>query len=237
MARYQIAGLLVDMEASGRTARQGAAYAAPAAGAADMTVECDMERLLRRHPELASRYDDAEYMGTGANFARKLLDFDGLQLHASAVKYGGLAYLFSGACGIGKSTHTQKWLRLFGAQLINDDKPALRRLADGWHAYGTPWSGKGESTNLSAPVGALAFLRRSGENRMERLTPAQALPLLISQTPRVMSREQTETMLELADRLTREVAVWQLSCRDDDAAAELSRAYMTGEADGSGRTR
>lgn len=233
MARYRIAGLTVDMEVSGRTARQGAAYAAPdAAGSADITVRCDMQALFRRHPELASRYDDAQYMGTGANFARQLLRFDGLQLHASAVECGGRAYLFSAACGTGKTTHAEKWMRLFGARLMNDDKPALRRLDEGWYAYGTPWSGKGESANISARVGGIAFLRRAEENAIERLCPAQALAPFLSQTPRVLEREQMERLLELADKLLREVPVWRLDCRDDDGAALLARAYMTGEADG-----
>lgn len=230
MARYHIAGLSVEMEVSGRTARQGAAYAAPAgAGPADLSITCDMDRLLARHPELASRLDDAQYMGTGANFARRLLDFAGLQLHASAVEYRGRAYLFSGPCGIGKSTHTEKWLRLFGARLINDDKPALRRLESGWRAYGTPWSGKGASANLSAPIGGLAFLRRGGQNRVEVMEPAAALPLFISQTPRVLTQAQTEKMLDLADRLLREIPVWRLTCRNDDEAAVLAKRYMAGE--------
>lgn len=228
--RYRIADLAVEMDVDGRTARQGAAYAAPAGiGPADMTVSCDIERVIARYPGARNRPDDAEYMGTGANFARQLLDFDGLQLHASAIELDGRAWLFSGPPGIGKSTHTEKWLRLFGARIINDDKPALRRLDQGWTAYGTPWSGKGGSRNVSAPVGGLAFLRRGEENRVEPLSPAQALPLLISQTPRVLTLEQTDKMLALAGRLLGEIPVWQLTCRNDDGAAYLARAYMMGE--------
>ena len=66
--------------------------------------------------------------------------YNGLMLHASAAALGGRAYLFSGPCGRGKSTHTRLWQQTFGeaVQVFNDDKPALRRLDGRWYAYGTP---------------------------------------------------------------------------------------------------
>lgn len=53
--------------------------------------------------------------------------YNGLMLHASAAALGGRAYLFSGPCGRGKSTHTRLWQQTFGeaVQVFNDDKPVL----------------------------------------------------------------------------------------------------------------
>ena len=228
----RIADLLVRLEAGGRTARQAGPYRVPACpGPPDLVVSCDPGRVMEANPWITDR-DTAEYMGTGADFARKLLAFSGLQLHASAVELGGKAWLFSGPCGVGKSTHGEKWLRLFGAELLNDDKPALRRMEAGWMAYGTPWSGKHDlSRPAGAPVGALVFLAR-GENHMERLRPTEALPLFLSQTPRALPRQGLERLLELADRLLREVPVWRLACRDDDGAALLSHGTLFREAGG-----
>lgn len=227
MGRYEIAGLTVDMDVSGRTARQAIAYAADSQGPADITLSCDNRRVLEMNPQLGSE-DMAEYMGTGAMFARHLLEFGGFQLHASAVILEGKAYLFSAPSGVGKSTHTEKWQRLFGAEYLNDDKPALRQIAGEWMVYGTPWSGKYDlSVPKSAPLGGVTFLRRAEENQMEPLTPAQALPLLMSQTVSRLRREQMQLLLPMADQLLRQVPIWMLSCRNEDAAAVLSHDIMT----------
>ncbi len=159
---YRIAGLTVSMTAGGRTARQGAVYTVPAGARPeiDFTVACDPTRVLAANPSLEN-LDDAEYVGTGSSFAARLPDYDGLQLHASAVELDGRAYLFSAPSGTGKSTHTHKWERLFGAAYINDDKPALLRLAGTWYAFGTPGSGKEDlSRPCQVPLGGVAYLAK-----------------------------------------------------------------------------
>lgn len=226
----KIANLLVDLEAGGRTARQAEPYRASACpGPPDLTVACDPQRVMANNPWIKD-LDMAQYMGTGADFARQLLDFSGFQLHASAVELEGRAWLFAGPCGIGKSTMAGRWVRLFGADWLNDDKPALRRLEGGWTAFGTPWSGKdGISRPAGAPVGGLTFLRRGDENRAEPLSPARALPLFLSQTPRGLVWDGMERLLTLADRFLREVPVWRLTCRNEDEAAALARSVLCPE--------
>ena len=226
MDRYHIAGLAVDMEVSGRTKRQAAAYAAPAKGPADIVLDCDTRKFLDYYPRLET-LEMAEYMVTGLVFARKLLDFSGFQLHASAVALDGRAYLFSAESGTGKSTHTEKWCRLFGAEYINDDKPALRLVDGVWMAYGTPWSGKRDiSSPVGYPIGGIAFLER-GENSISPLSSARALPLIMAQTLKQLPQERMDRKLELLDSLLRQVPVWHLSCRNNDDAAHTAMQAMT----------
>lgn len=227
MKRYHIAGLAVDMEASGRTKRQAAAYAAPAKNPADITITCDIRRVLELNPQYTDP-DLAEYMALGAMFGRELLRYDGFYLHASAVTLNGKAYLFSAPSGTGKSTHTEKWCRLFGARYLNDDKPVLRLQNGQWYAYGTPWSGKHDlSENIGAPIGGIAVLLRGQENEISPMTPAQAMPAILSQMFHRHTRQDMELQLALVDQLLRQVPIWQLFCRNDDAAAYLSHSAMT----------
>lgn len=227
MNRYEIAGLKVDMAVSGRTKRQAAAYAAPAIGSADIVIHCDPEAVLRRFPELRD-LDSAEYMSTGGQFSKKLLDFGGFRLHSSAIALEGKAYLFSAHSGTGKSTHTQKWTRLFGAEYLNDDKPALRKLDGVWTAFGTPWSGKHDlSSPQGAALGGIAFLRRGEINSIVPLSPAKALPLLMGQTAHRLTAEQMERLLPMVDDILRTVPIWELTCRNDDEAAYVAHAAMT----------
>ena len=76
-------------------------------------------------------------------------------------------------------------------------------------------------------MGGVAVLHRGEENAITRLQPAQAMPWIMSQTSYRLGRKDMEMQLALMDRFLREVPIWQLTCRNDDAAAELSREAMT----------
>lgn len=229
MKRYQIAGLKVDMEVSGRTLQQAAAYAVPSEGPADITLTCDERRVIALNPQITD-LDTAQYMGTGAIFARHLLRFDGTYLHASAVILDGQAYLFSANSGTGKSTHTEKWCRLFGAKYLNDDKPALRLVDGVWMAYGTPWSGKHDlSSPVGVPLAGIAFVCRGEENKIRPLSALEAVPLFMRQSLwKLKDSRQMEVQLALMDKLMRQIPVWELTCRNDDEAAQVSYRAMTG---------
>lgn len=229
MKRYFIAGLTVDMEASGRTEVRAAPYEIPPVGPADITLNCDAEAILKLNPFLED-LEMAAYMGFGAIFSRKLLNFDGSFLHSSAVIYDGRAYLFSAPSGTGKSTHTEKWCRLFQATYLNDDKPALRLVDGQWMAYGTPWSGKHDlSSPVGVPLGGIAFLKRGDENKICALPPSKAVPNFMSQSLWKLQKDQMEKQLALLDSLVRSVPIWELTCRNDDDAAFVSFKAMTGE--------
>ena len=230
MKRYEIAGLQVDMDVSGKTALRAAPYETEAQGPADITLICDNQQILDWNPNLQS-LDMAEYMGTGRYFSQALLQFDGVYLHSSAVMLDGKAYLFSAPSGTGKSTHTEKWCRLFGATYINDDKPVLRCRDGQWIAYGTPWSGKNDlSTPAGYPVGGIAFVHRGEENQLERMQPADALSRFLSQSLwKLGSKEEMSKQLQLVGDLLTKVPVWKLTCNKEDAAAYMARQGMQEE--------
>lgn len=141
----------------------------------------------------------------------------------------GNAYLFSGPCGRGKSTHTRLWQSAFGeaASVFNDDKPALRRLKSGWYAYGTPWCGKdGINKNEKWPLAGICFLKKAEHNRIRQLTPEEALPLLLGQTLHRLSPENMSLLLTHVDRLLREVPVYELENTPTESAARLSYETM-----------
>lgn len=228
MKRYYIADLLVDMEASGRTEQQAEPYRVDADGPADIMIQRDAKKALERTPEYET-LERALYMETGSYFARELLKYNGTFLHSSGILLDGKAYLFSADSGTGKSTHTEKWIRLFGARYLNDDKPVLRLVDGVWMAYGTPWSGKHDlSSPEGAPVGGIVFLKRGAENSIRRITPQEAIPLMMAQTQRTLGQGQMSKQLELIDHLMRTVPFWELTCRNDDEAAFVSHAALTG---------
>jgi hypothetical protein len=91
----------------------------------------------------------------------------------------GRAYLFSGVSGAGKTTMTR--LAPPDVTLLTDEISYLRPSANGYSAFGTPFAGElarcGE--NCTAPVGALFFLEKGPENRVEELSSAEAVRRLM----------------------------------------------------------
>ena len=222
----KIAELITEVPAGGGMAPRCAGYRTEEDIAPEFTIRQEYYRA-ECWPSLTP--EQMEYMESGVQFYWHLLRYNGLMLHASAAAMGGRAYLFSGPCGRGKSTHTRLWQQTFGeaVQVFNDDKPALRRLDGRWFAYGTPWCGKdGINLNQKWPLGGVCFLEKAQENRIRRLSPAEALPLVMAQTLHRLLPQHMELLLASLDSLLREIPVFLLENRPEEAAARLSYETM-----------
>ena len=170
------------------------------------------------------------YMESAYQFYLELINFNGFYLHASAVVRDGKAYLFSGPCRAGKSTHTGLWQKTFGpeAYVINDDKPALRRMDGVWYAYGTPWCGKdGINRNEKAPLAGICFLKKAPENKIRRLDRLEAMKKIMSQTIYKFNEvEKLDLLLGNLELLLMEIPVYELENIPEPSAARLSYEIM-----------
>lgn len=227
METFSIAKLNVRFEAAGDLLyTRTRAYLAPEQNAkADITIdlpESFFEEKHRQFPTLT--LDECRYVWVGEAFYAGLLRHDGLLMHASCVERNGGAYLFSAKSGTGKSTHTKLWLQEFSdCKMINDDKPALRRMDGRFYACGTPFSGKhDESRNVQVPVRAIVFLERGEKNEVAPLTAAEAIPLFLSQTLRPPKKELMAQMLDLLGGLLESVPAFRLRCNMEPSAAHIA---------------
>jgi hypothetical protein len=100
-------------------------------------------------------------------FGVELPERGGLLLHAAALARGGRAHVFFGPSGSGKTTLARR--RRHG--VLSDEVVALSVHGEAASAHGTPWRGR----NLSAPVGGLHRLRRTGVAGIRALPPALAV--------------------------------------------------------------
>ena len=225
----KVANLYVDIPALGDMQARCKEYLCEEKLNADIVIE--PERFQISDYPVGTSENLMVYLESGWQFYVDLMKYDGFMLHASAVEVDGKAYLFSGPCGMGKSTHTKLWKQIFGAraQVFNDDKPALRREDGRWYAYGTPWCGKdGINQNKRVPLAGICFLKRGQENEIRRLSEKEAIGQVIYQTLHAFKAVQNlDLLLNLVDRLVREIPVFELKNLPEEAAARLSYETMS----------
>lgn len=162
--------------------------------------------------------------------AELLLVHDIILMHGSTVGIDGSAYLFTAACGTGKSTHTRLWREVFGdrAVMVNDDKPFLEISANGVIAHGSPWSGKhGLDTNISLPLKGICILRRGPENRIQRIEPDAAIQMLRHQSHLPGGSREQSRVFGLVDELVSRVPLWEMECTKEHEAARIAHAAMS----------
>lgn len=167
-----------------------------------------------------------ETLAVYRKIAEKMLDYDTILFHGSAVALDGEAVLFTAKSGTGKSTHTRLWREAFGERvvMVNDDKPLLR-IGDGhvW-VYGTPWDGKHHlSTNCMVPLRAICILERGEHNRVDPVEPGEILPMLLQQSHRPENSAAMMQYLQLLDRMTETLSFYRLKCNMDPEAAQVCR--------------
>ena len=223
-----IAELCVEIPTVGDLFPRCEAYLNRSQNCIDIEIRKDEFRKKRYNWSIDD--NSLAYMESAYQFYLSLVDYNGMYLHSSAVELDGKAYLFSGPCGMGKSTHTRLWQSVFGekARVFNDDKPALRRMEDRWYAYGTPWCGKdGININMKVPLAGICFLKQAPENRIRRLTKQEAMQKILSQTiHKFPDIEKLDLLLSHVDKLVREIPVYELENRPEPEAALLSYETM-----------
>jgi hypothetical protein len=137
----------------------------------------------------------------------------GLIVHAAGMVLADEAIVFPGISGAGKSTLARLSADAsHRVQLLSDDRIIVRRVDDGFVAYGTPWPGDARvAVNASAELRGLFFLSRADENRIAELPPAQAIRRLFP----VVScpwydQERLPNVLDTCERLVTSVPCFEL---------------------------
>lgn len=109
-----------------------------------------------------------------------------LLIHASSVELDGVAHIFMGRSGTGKSTHSRLWMNCFEeARMVNDDVPLIVAPSEGSapRVCGTPWSGKGRVwRRCSLPLRGIVRLQQSPD---DTFTPLSDIDAFIAVLPGV----------------------------------------------------
>lgn len=156
--------------------------------------------------------------------ARKMLNYNGIVLHASVVELDGIAYAFSAKSGTGKSTHAHLWTKYFDgkAQIINGDKPLLRFINEKCYVYGTPWCGKeGYNINKKAQLKKICFLERGTENSIVNISKNEALKRIFSQLLLPENTDQAQNFFDLLEKIINSLDFYVLTCNTDISSVKI----------------
>jgi hypothetical protein len=197
-------------------------------------IDSEREKAIREYelegisvPYLPDAY--LETLAVYRKIANKMLNYDTILFHGSAIAVDGEGYLFTATSGTGKSTHTRLWREHFGdrAIMVNDDKPLLRSLDGKIWVCGTPWDGKHRlSTNTMVPLKGICILTRGEKNEIHRIPSLKAISMMLQQCHRPPEAQEVSKMLELIDRMLAQVPVYLLKCNMSPEAAEVSYQGM-----------
>lgn len=230
---YEIAGLRISIQNRyDYTARFCRGWLSPdQTSPADLSVSATEEALAEER-RLSPGYSDGyiENICLYRELCLRLPVRNRFLMHAAVLSYGEDGFAFLGRSGTGKTTHTGLWLQyLPGTEIINGDKPIIRREENAFYACGTPWMGKeGRGKNAEVPLKALCFLEQKTQNSLRRLTPKETSARLFPQLLLPADEENAAATLELADGLISSVPAYLLGCNISENAVRTAFEGMTG---------
>lgn len=110
------------------------------------------------------------------------LALDGaVELHSCGIVLDGIANLFVGHSGAGKSTTSRLWASLAGVQILSDDRIILREHGGEIFLYGTPWHGESAfALPLRTPLTRILVIEHGHGNVLTRLSPPDAVSELFA---------------------------------------------------------
>lgn len=153
-----------------------------------------------------------------------------IQFHSSLINFRGYGLMFLGPSGIGKTTQAELWNQYRDALIINGDIVFVQETEEAFFGWGTPWHGSSpycENTNV--PVGALIILKQAPENSIRKLEGFEKVTAVSNSVfyPRWLENGM-ELCLETLDHLLSKLPVYELSCRPDEEAVELTEKTIFG---------
>ena len=163
---------------------------------------------------------DERYLWNSVSLAQLMLPKKTVFVHSSFIEYSGKAILFTGPCGIGKSTQAALWHSFKNSVTVNGDKAGVSIRNGNAYADGLPFCGtSGICLNRSAPLCAVVALGQSSGNSVKRLSGVEALQALMKNVYLdLLAPGENGRCVDLVLEILSSVPVYQLNCTPDENA-------------------
>lgn len=201
----------------------------------DLAVSPEDESLYRLPSPDLSRDDFFEHSMLILAASRFLLERDGAVIHGVAVSISGRGWLLTGPSGVGKTTQYELLKSLYpdAVEIVNGDKPILRRQEDGsFLVWPSPWPGKeGYNGDRPVPLAGIVMLAQSEENKISPLSSGEAAyPLFLQMLYSPKTEAEARAAAALEEQLLYAVPVFRFENRGDEASARLLYDTLVKEA-------
>lgn len=189
-------------------------------------ISVSPEELSRRQREYGSEAF-TEYNLLLGLICNKFLLYNRCLFHGVAIGVqGNQGWIISAPSGTGKSTQYRLLKKLYGEriQLICGDKPILEFQPSGdIIVHPSPWMGKERWRGKDpAKLSGIIYLKQGQENKIRPMTAAEALiPLYCQFLYQPEQEEQLKTVSSMLDCILRQIPVWKLTNKGDEASAHL----------------
>ena len=148
--------------------------------------------------------------------------------HSSYLDMGGEALLFTGPCGMGKSTQANLWAKHRGLKIVNGDKSLLYFKDGKARVGGLPYSGSSTfCENIDMPIKAIVKLSQAPYNKVEKLDSINAFFGIYNGCyPIAYSKEIMNMQMNFAERFAQKVFVCHLACLPDESAVKCLEEFL-----------
>lgn len=149
-------------------------------------------------------------------------------MHSASIVYKGKAWLFSGRSGMGKSTHTALWNKLYGTHIANGDLNLITISGGGAVVHGIPWCGTSNIFDTNTyPLGGIVLLGRGDSDTVETLSDHEKALLVMQRliSP-AWTDEQLSQNIDFSTELTGLIPVCRLKCTKNPSAAKIMKEWI-----------
>ena len=189
---------------------------------------CCSERLVRNSHGKAMLLNPFRYPLDQILLMYVLAEKGGALLHAAGMDLNGKGLVFAGKSGAGKTALSRQCASRSNLEVLSDDRIVVRKMAERFWAFGTPWPGEGGmAENRGVPLSGIFFIYHGSTHSIEEIAPQKALERLLS----VVSipwydREMIPKMLSFCEDLVFHIPVYAFYFRPSTDVAAVLETFV-----------
>jgi hypothetical protein len=147
---------------------------------------------------------------------------DAIELHSCGIVLDGVANLFVGHSGAGKSTTSRLWASRPGVEILSDDRIILRKHGEEVFLYGTPWHGESAfALPARSPLTRILIIEHGDGNVLTRLSSADAVSELFARSFVPFHRhEYVDAALEFLQKVAAAVPCYRYAFEPNESAVQ-----------------